>query len=167
VIAQAASRADVEPVAHETLDRVITGLVTGVPVLVLGVAAWQVWDRLLGWHDIVVFAVMYVATGLGVTVGFHRHLTHRSFETSRGCAPPSQSSVPPRSRGRSSRGLPTTASTMRSPTRREIPTAHTWATAAVCAAPFAGLFTLISAGSSFTTNAAPSAATPQTFCATP
>jgi stearoyl-CoA desaturase (delta-9 desaturase) len=84
VTASAVSRADVEPVAHETLDRVITGLVTGVPVLVLGVAAWQVWDRLLGWHDIVVFAVMYVATGLGVTVGFHRHLTHRSFETSRG-----------------------------------------------------------------------------------
>ena len=79
--ASAAGRADVEPVAHETLDRVITGLVTGVPVLVLGVAAWQVWDRLLGWHDLIVFAVMYVATGFGVTVGFHRHLTHRSFET--------------------------------------------------------------------------------------
>ena len=26
---------------------------------------------------------MYVLTGLGVTVGFHRHLTHRSFKTSR------------------------------------------------------------------------------------
>ena len=30
-----------------------------------------------------VFAIMYVATGLGVTVGFHRHFTHRSFKTSR------------------------------------------------------------------------------------
>jgi stearoyl-CoA desaturase (Delta-9 desaturase) len=84
VTASAASRADVEPVAHQRLDRVITGLVTAVPVLLLGVAAWQVWDRLLGWDDLIVFAVMYVATGLGVTVGFHRHLTHRSFETSRG-----------------------------------------------------------------------------------
>jgi stearoyl-CoA desaturase (Delta-9 desaturase) len=83
VIAEAASRADVEPVAHENLDRLITGLVTVVPVLLLGVAAWQVWDRVLGWHDPVVFAVLYLATGLGVTVGFHR-LTHRSFETSRG-----------------------------------------------------------------------------------
>ena len=27
---------------------------------------------------------MYVISGLGVTVGFHRHLTHRSFKTSRG-----------------------------------------------------------------------------------
>ena len=29
------------------------------------------------------FVIMYVATGLGVTVGFHRHLTHRSFKTSK------------------------------------------------------------------------------------
>ena len=28
------------------------------------------------------FAVVYVCTGLGVTVGFHRMLTHRSFKTS-------------------------------------------------------------------------------------
>jgi stearoyl-CoA desaturase (Delta-9 desaturase) len=84
VIAEAAGRADVEPVAHEKLDRLITGLVTVVPILVLGVAAWQVWDAVLGWHDLAVFAVLYIATGLGVTVGFHRHLTHRSFQTSRG-----------------------------------------------------------------------------------
>jgi len=30
-----------------------------------------------------VFVIMYAATGLGVTVGFHRYLTHRSFKTSR------------------------------------------------------------------------------------
>ena len=29
------------------------------------------------------FLIMYVISGLGVTVGFHRHLTHRSFKTSR------------------------------------------------------------------------------------
>jgi stearoyl-CoA desaturase (Delta-9 desaturase) len=84
VSAPVTERAAVEPAAHETLDRVITGLVTVVPFLALGVAAWQVWDHLLGWHDLVVFAAMYLAAGLGVTVGFHRHLTHRSFETSRG-----------------------------------------------------------------------------------
>jgi stearoyl-CoA desaturase (delta-9 desaturase) len=82
MIRPAASHGDVEPVAHETLDRVITGLVTVVPILMLGVAAWQVWGRLLAWHDLVVFAALYVVTGLGVTVGLHRHLTHRSFKTS-------------------------------------------------------------------------------------
>ena len=29
------------------------------------------------------FVIMYLATGLGITVGFHRHFTHRSFKTSR------------------------------------------------------------------------------------
>ena len=29
------------------------------------------------------FAIVYVLTGLGVTVGFHRYLTHRSFATTR------------------------------------------------------------------------------------
>ena len=30
-----------------------------------------------------IFAVLYALTGFGVTVGFHRYLTHRSFKTSR------------------------------------------------------------------------------------
>ena len=75
--------ADVQPVANETRDRIITGLVTVLPFIALGVAGWQVWSELLGWHDLVVFGVMYMLTGLGVTVGFHRHLTHRAFATKR------------------------------------------------------------------------------------
>ena len=74
---------EIQPVANEALDRTITGLVTVVPFLLLGVAGWQVWNRLLHWHDLTVFALAYVLTGLAVTVGFHRYLTHRSFETSR------------------------------------------------------------------------------------
>jgi stearoyl-CoA desaturase (delta-9 desaturase) len=74
---------DVEPVLNETRDRIITGAVTGVPFVALGVVCWQVWADLLGWSDVAVFLIMYVLTGLGVTVGFHRHLTHRSFATSR------------------------------------------------------------------------------------
>jgi stearoyl-CoA desaturase (Delta-9 desaturase) len=74
---------DIQPVANEGLDRFITALVTAVPFLMLGVAGWQVWERVLHWSDLVVLAIVYLATGFGVTVGFHRHLTHRSFETSR------------------------------------------------------------------------------------
>jgi stearoyl-CoA desaturase (Delta-9 desaturase) len=51
-----------------------------VPVLALGLVVWQVWGDFLRWSDLIVFAIMYVATGLGVTVGFHRHFTHRSFK---------------------------------------------------------------------------------------
>jgi stearoyl-CoA desaturase (Delta-9 desaturase) len=74
---------DVEPCLHETRDRIITGAVTVIPFLALGVVAWQAWARVLRVSDLVVFAILYVATGLGVTVGFHRHFTHRSFATSR------------------------------------------------------------------------------------
>jgi stearoyl-CoA desaturase (Delta-9 desaturase) len=79
----AVSVQDIEPCANERLDRIVTGTVTVVPFLLLGVAVWQAWQSLLGWHDIVVFGVMYVLTGLGITVGFHRHFTHRAFATSR------------------------------------------------------------------------------------
>jgi stearoyl-CoA desaturase (delta-9 desaturase) len=35
------------------------------------------------WSDLAVFLIMYALTGLGVTVGFHRLFTHRSFKTTR------------------------------------------------------------------------------------
>jgi stearoyl-CoA desaturase (delta-9 desaturase) len=70
-------------VSHESLDRTITALVTLVPFLAVGFAAWQLWNSVLHWHDLVIFAIVYLLTGLGVTVGFHRHLTHRSFATGR------------------------------------------------------------------------------------
>jgi stearoyl-CoA desaturase (Delta-9 desaturase) len=77
------TRDDVQPVAHETRDRIATGAVTIIPFVGLGVAAWQAWNDLLHWHDLVVFAIVYALTGLGVTVGFHRHFTHRSFKAHR------------------------------------------------------------------------------------
>jgi stearoyl-CoA desaturase (delta-9 desaturase) len=76
-------RSDVEPAAHEIRDRVITGIVTVVPFIGLAIAFWQSWEGLLRASDLVVFAILYTATGLGVTVGFHRLLTHRSFKTTR------------------------------------------------------------------------------------
>jgi stearoyl-CoA desaturase (Delta-9 desaturase) len=71
---------DVEPCAHETRDRIITGTITVLPVLCLLIVAWQVWGDWLGWNDIFVFLIMYVLTALGITVGFHRLFTHRSFK---------------------------------------------------------------------------------------
>jgi stearoyl-CoA desaturase (delta-9 desaturase) len=74
---------DVQPVAHETRDRVITGVVTAVPFLALILVGWQLWEEALSWSDLIVFGICYVVTGLGVTVGFHRHLTHRAFKAKR------------------------------------------------------------------------------------
>jgi stearoyl-CoA desaturase (delta-9 desaturase) len=73
-------RDDVQPTANETLDRVLTGTITALPVIAIGLAAWQAWGGALGWSDLVVFAVFYLCTSLGITVGFHRMLTHRAFE---------------------------------------------------------------------------------------
>ncbi|HEY8501927.1 MAG TPA: acyl-CoA desaturase, partial [Solirubrobacterales bacterium] len=74
---------DIQPVENETRDRIITGLVTLVPFLALGFAAWQVWGSALHWSDVFLFVGMYLFTGLGITVGFHRHFTHRSFKAHR------------------------------------------------------------------------------------
>jgi stearoyl-CoA desaturase (delta-9 desaturase) len=47
-------------------------------VLAAIVLLWQSWVDVT---DLAIFAVMYFVTALGVTVGFHRLLTHRSFRT--------------------------------------------------------------------------------------
>jgi stearoyl-CoA desaturase (Delta-9 desaturase) len=73
----------VQPVANQKLDRFLTGTVTVLPFVGLGLAAWQLWNRWLHWYDLVAFLAVYVPTGLGITVGFHRLFTHRSFKTGR------------------------------------------------------------------------------------
>jgi stearoyl-CoA desaturase (Delta-9 desaturase) len=72
---------EIQPVRLESLDRAVTGLITLAPFLLLSVAVWQLWNKELHWRDVVIFIVMYVPIGLGITVGFHRMLTHRSFKT--------------------------------------------------------------------------------------
>ncbi len=73
--------ADIQPASNESLYRTITGIVTVAPFVGLGLAAWQLWDGLLHPSDLIVFAIMYLLTGLAITVGFHRLFTHRSFKT--------------------------------------------------------------------------------------
>jgi stearoyl-CoA desaturase (delta-9 desaturase) len=74
--------AEIQEPVLENLDRAITGFITAAPPLLLVLAAWQMWNHELRLRDLAIFLVMYVPTGLGVTVGFHRLLTHRSFKTS-------------------------------------------------------------------------------------
>jgi len=73
---------EIQPASLESLDRAITGLITLAPPILLGLAAWQMWNHELRWRDVAIFLAMYLPIGLGVTVGFHRLLTHRSFKTS-------------------------------------------------------------------------------------
>jgi stearoyl-CoA desaturase (Delta-9 desaturase) len=55
-----------------------------LPLLGLGEAAVFLWGWGFGWTDMGLLIGMYVLTALGITVGFHRLFTHRSFETYRG-----------------------------------------------------------------------------------
>jgi stearoyl-CoA desaturase (delta-9 desaturase) len=39
------------------------------------------WNSLIGWTDVGIMVGMYLATAFGITIGYHRLLTHRAFET--------------------------------------------------------------------------------------
>jgi stearoyl-CoA desaturase (Delta-9 desaturase) len=39
------------------------------------------WNRAVGAGDLAILVVMYLLTGLGVTIGYHRLLTHRAFQS--------------------------------------------------------------------------------------
>ncbi len=75
-------------------------LVVGLPPVALLWAGWMAWGGALRWHDLVVLAITYTLSGLGVTVGFHRLFTHRSFKTTRACARSWRSSARRRWRAR-------------------------------------------------------------------
>jgi stearoyl-CoA desaturase (Delta-9 desaturase) len=55
-----------------------------LPLAGLLLAIALLWNRMVGATELAILAVGYVLTGLGITVGYHRLFTHRSFETYRG-----------------------------------------------------------------------------------
>jgi stearoyl-CoA desaturase (delta-9 desaturase) len=66
------------------VDRIASGVVTGLPPLILLIGMWFGWTgNLLNWQDLLILALSYTVIGTGITVGFHRLLTHRSFKCSR------------------------------------------------------------------------------------
>jgi len=78
-----APRPDIEPEPDGRLDRFLVGVFVAVPLLAVLAAIPLAWGWGLGWHDIVIAFVFYVVTGMGITMGFHRHFTHSSFKAAR------------------------------------------------------------------------------------
>jgi stearoyl-CoA desaturase (Delta-9 desaturase) len=68
--------------SSDTIDRVANIVVMVLPLALVAFAATLAWGGALGWSDVVVFLISYALTGFGITVGFHRLFTHRSFKTS-------------------------------------------------------------------------------------
>jgi stearoyl-CoA desaturase (Delta-9 desaturase) len=78
------TKADVRPVTMPLVDRVASAVVTAVPPIMVVIAMWLGWmGNLLQWQDLLILALSYMVIGTGITVGFHRLLTHRSFKCHR------------------------------------------------------------------------------------
>jgi len=77
-------RRAVEPHTDPTIthrgETVALALFIAVPFAALVTAVPVAWGWGLGWSDVVIALVMYVVSGLGITVGFHRYFTHGSFK---------------------------------------------------------------------------------------
>ena len=63
------------------LERRVNIAAVVVPFLAVALAVPLLWGDWIGPSDVIVFAIMYALSGFGVTVGFHRMLTHRAFAT--------------------------------------------------------------------------------------
>lgn len=65
------------------LEQLALGLFIAVPFLAVLAAVPIAWGGWLGWSDVLIMVVMYALTGHGITVGYHRLFTHRSFKPNR------------------------------------------------------------------------------------
>ncbi|MEJ7788616.1 MAG: acyl-CoA desaturase, partial [Thermoleophilaceae bacterium] len=54
-----------------------------VPFLAFLAAVPLLWNDLIGPSDLAILAGLYLASAFGITIGYHRMLTHRAFETYR------------------------------------------------------------------------------------
>ncbi len=60
--------------------KISTVVITVLPFLGLVAAVALLWDSAVGWTDLGLMAGLYLVCGFGITIGFHRMLTHRAFD---------------------------------------------------------------------------------------
>ncbi len=65
-------------------EQVALAVFIAVPFLAVVAAVPVAWGGWLSWTDVAITVVMYWLTGHGITVGFHRYFTHKSFKPNRG-----------------------------------------------------------------------------------
>lgn len=69
---------------NSTAMRVTIGVFITVPLIAVVAAIPIAWGGWLSWLDVALALVFYVITAIGITVGYHRYFTHRSFRSGRG-----------------------------------------------------------------------------------
>ena len=73
------SRTSTRQAVARLVYRAIVLAVVIIPLAATGLAIWLLWNRAVSWRDLILLAAIYSVVALGVTVGYHRMLTHRSF----------------------------------------------------------------------------------------
>src|SRR5215469_16183286 len=55
-------------------------LIVVVPLLATILAIRLLWERAVHWPELALLGILYTLTTIGVCVGYHRMLAHRSFQ---------------------------------------------------------------------------------------
>ena len=64
-------------------EKVANLLAVVIPFVATIAAITLLWNQVVGWTDLAILVGMYLITAFGITIGYHRLLTHRAFETPR------------------------------------------------------------------------------------
>ncbi len=64
-------------------EQVALALFIGIPFLAVIAAVPVAWGGFLGWHDVILAVLFYTISGHGISIGFHRYFTHKSFKPNR------------------------------------------------------------------------------------
>ncbi len=67
----------------KTWEQIALALFVAIPFLAVLLAVPVAWGWGMGWADVALALGFYVFSGLGITVGFHRYLTHGAFKAKR------------------------------------------------------------------------------------
>ena len=82
-VAQAPEHQAPERTTMTRLERNVSLASIIIPALAFVLAVVLLWDTAVNFAYLAILAVMYVLTGIGITVGYHRLFTHRSFVATR------------------------------------------------------------------------------------
>lgn len=64
---------------NPAIFKTIVLLVVVIPLLATALAIKLLWERAVHWPELALLAILYTLTTLGIGIGYHRMLAHRSF----------------------------------------------------------------------------------------
>jgi stearoyl-CoA desaturase (delta-9 desaturase) len=74
------SQANAKALAAARTERIVAIVTIIVPLLAVIAAMFVLWGKGIGLLDVALCVAMYLFTGFGINMGFHRLFTHRSFQ---------------------------------------------------------------------------------------